>query len=101
MECKVGLMQRPERVVWLGLGSFFCGISSLVIDPGFVWMIGQFPAFRPVYIFTVPIFVVAILSTFTSIQRMVYAYRLSIKLVEQEEKIPGNKIPTQETKTSL
>lgn len=101
MECKVGLMQRPERVVWLGLGSFFCGVSSLVIDPGFVWMIGQFPAFRPVYIFTVPIFVVAILSTFTSIQRMVYAYRLSIKLVEQEEKIPGNKIHAQEPKTSL
>jgi phosphatidylglycerophosphate synthase len=101
MDCKVGLMQRPERIVWLGLGSLFCGVSGLAVAPDFVWMIGTFPVFRPVYIFTIPIFVVAILSTFTSVQRMVHTYRLSLKLQEQEEKFPEHKLPVQESKTMV
>ncbi len=94
MECKVGLMQRPERVVWLGVGSFLCGMSALVVPPDYVGAIGSFTVFKPIYIFTVPIYVVAVLSTYTSIQRMVYAYRLSKKLIEMEEKLPEKNIPS-------
>lgn len=84
MECKVGLMQRAERIVWLGSGSLLCGLSVCVVPPNYVAYIGEVPVFKPIYLFTVPIYVVAILSTFTSVQRMHHTYRLSRKMDEEE-----------------
>jgi len=57
LDCKVGLMQRPERVVLLGLGSLAFGLmwSGLVL--------------RGVII------VVAVLTNITAIQRIVWVYR--------------------------
>jgi CDP-diacylglycerol---glycerol-3-phosphate 3-phosphatidyltransferase len=80
LDCKVGLMQRPERIVWLATGSFLCGLSSLVVAPDFVWTKWDVHLFKPIYLFTVPIFVVALLANFTSIQRMIHTRRLSMQL---------------------
>ncbi len=85
LECKVGLMQRPERIVWLASGSFLCGVSTLVIEPDFVWTLWGINLFKPIYLFTVPIFIVAILANFTSIQRMIHTRRLSMQMDQAEK----------------
>ncbi len=77
LDCKVGLMQRAERIVWLGAGSLFCGLSVYLMDPKFVYMFGDIPLFKPIYLFTVPLAVVAVLANFTAVQRMQHTYRLS------------------------
>ncbi len=83
LECKVGLMQRPERIVWLGFGSLFCGMSLLVIRPDYVLEWQSVHIFKPIYFLTVPIFMVAVLSNFTCVQRMIHSHRQS--LIEDEK----------------
>lgn len=89
MECKVGLMQRAERIVWLGVGSLFCGLSVYVMDPSYVLDYNGWHVFRPIYLFTIPVFVVAVLSNFTSVQRMVHSYRASLELERVGEGNPA------------
>jgi CDP-diacylglycerol--glycerol-3-phosphate 3-phosphatidyltransferase len=57
LDCKVGLMQRPERVVLLGLGSLSFGLmwQGLVLK--------------------IAIVVVAVLSNLTAVQRIVWVWR--------------------------
>jgi CDP-diacylglycerol--glycerol-3-phosphate 3-phosphatidyltransferase len=57
LDCRVGLMQRPERVVLLGLGSLAFGLmwNGLVLR----WVI----------------IIVAVLTNVTAIQRIVWVYR--------------------------
>ena len=57
LDCKVGLMQRPERVVLLGLGSLAFGLmwDGLVLS----WVI----------------IIVAVLTNITAIQRIVWVYQ--------------------------
>ena len=57
LDCKVGLMQRAERIVLLGLGSLLFGLMW----DGFVlsWII----------------IIVAVLTNFTAVQRIVWVYR--------------------------
>jgi CDP-diacylglycerol--glycerol-3-phosphate 3-phosphatidyltransferase len=88
VESKVGLMQRPERIVWLGSGSLLCGLSMVFVDPNWVMTVQGFAVFKPIYIFTIPIFIVAVLANFTSVQRMVHCYRTIGQLEASSEKIP-------------
>jgi CDP-diacylglycerol--glycerol-3-phosphate 3-phosphatidyltransferase len=85
IECKVGLMKREERVVWLGAGSMFCGMSMWFIDPHFVYTVNNIEFFKPIYLLTVPLFMVAVLSNFTSIQRMIHSYHESLRMEEMRE----------------
>ena len=57
LDCKVGLMQRPERVVLLGMGSVAFGLmwNGLVLR----WVI----------------IIVAVLTNITAVQRIVWVYR--------------------------
>ena len=64
LECKVGLMQRPERVVLTSLGALFCGIF------------GDCTAFDPILIFAVPLAVIAVLANVTAFVRVAHCYRL-------------------------
>lgn len=59
IECKVGLMQRPERVVLTGVGALGCGICAPFIH-----------GFDPIYIFIVPLLLVAIFSNITAFARL-------------------------------
>ncbi|NIP57251.1 MAG: hypothetical protein GWM92_05295 [Gemmatimonadetes bacterium] len=70
VDCKVGLFQRAERIVLLGLGSALFGLmwSGVILS----WVI----------------VVVAFFSLFTAIQRVVWVYR-NVK----EEGVPGG-VPT-------
>lgn len=64
IECKVGLMQRPERVVLTSLGALFCGIF------------GGMEAFDPMYILIVPMWIIAILANYTAFVRIMHCYRV-------------------------
>ena len=72
IECKDGLMQRPERVIIIGVSALACGIASH-------WMGGdfkvyfpdtRFPAFETISIFTIPVTVMAFLANATAIGRL-------------------------------
>ena len=64
LECKVGFMQRPERVVLTSLGALFCGIFS------------DCEAFDPMLILIVPMVVIAILANLTAFARIAHCYKL-------------------------
>ena len=62
--CKVGFMQRPERVVLTSLGALFCGIFSDVT------------AFDPILILVVPLAVVAVFANITAFVRVRHCYKV-------------------------
>lgn len=64
IECKVGLMQRPERVVLTALGAIFCGI------------------FDNLWILVVPMIIIAVLANITAFWRIAHCY----KVLTKEEK---------------
>src|SRR6185312_4123649 len=71
IECKGGLMQRPERVVTIGLCAVVCGITSLYIGGDYKLYIPgiKFHVFETMSIFTIPLTVVAILTNITAFKR--------------------------------
>jgi CDP-diacylglycerol--glycerol-3-phosphate 3-phosphatidyltransferase len=85
IECKGGLMQRPERVVTIGLCAILCGLSSLYIGgnyklyvPGF-----RYHVFETMSIFTIPITVMAVLTNITAYKRLADAKK-SIEAKERK-----------------
>lgn len=72
VECKGGVMQRPERVVLIGVSAIACGISSRFIGGDYKLYIPGFPlqVFETISIFTVPITVMAIMTNFTAFRRL-------------------------------
>ena len=58
IECKVGLMQRPERVVLTSLGAILCGI------------------FHNLWFLVVPIVIIAILANITAFWRICHCYKV-------------------------
>jgi CDP-diacylglycerol--glycerol-3-phosphate 3-phosphatidyltransferase len=60
LDCKVGIMQRPERVVYIGFASIFSAF----------WKEMPYPLI-------IVIGIIAVMSNFTAVQRMVYIYRLT------------------------
>ncbi|MFD0764686.1 CDP-alcohol phosphatidyltransferase family protein [Mucilaginibacter lutimaris] len=84
VDAKGGLMQRPERVVTIGLFAIFCGIASSYLPadyklyiPGIKWHV-----FETMTIFTFPITVLAVLTNLTAFKRLVNAKKA---LDEKEE----------------
>lgn len=83
IECKGGLMQRPERVVTIGLCAVLCGITSLYIGGDYkIYFPGtKFQIFETMSIFTIPIAVLAVLTNITAFNRLMDAKR---SLMEHE-----------------
>lgn len=72
IECKAGLMQRPERIVILGVSGLICGIVS-VFSMGnqklyIQWL--NFDVIETISIFIYPIAFVAIMANLTAIKRL-------------------------------
>lgn len=86
IECKVGLMKREERIVWLGAGSMFCGMSMGFLDPNYVYTYNGIDLFKPIYLFTFPLAVVAVLANYTAVQRIVHSHKASLAMERQHEK---------------
>ncbi|MCF6242120.1 MAG: CDP-alcohol phosphatidyltransferase family protein, partial [Bacteroidales bacterium] len=71
VECKVGIMQRPERVLTIGISAILYGVIShftgefrIRVD----WL--PFPLIENITIFTFPIFILALLTNYTAFQRL-------------------------------
>ena len=72
IECKDGLMQRPERVIIIGVSALACGIASKWMggDYKISWPNSNFPIFETISIFTIPLTIMAFLANFTAIGRL-------------------------------
>ncbi len=60
LECKVGLMQRPERVVLTSAGAILCGLLADVCRD----------SFDPMWLLLVPQIIIAILANYTALVRI-------------------------------
>ena len=72
VECKGGLMQRPERVVLLGVSALACGISSAWLGGDYKLFVPGIPfhVFETMSILTFPIAVLALLANITAVARL-------------------------------
>src|SRR6201994_4822346 len=72
IECKDGLMQRPERVIIIGVSALACGVASRWMGGGYKisWPGSHFPIFETISIFTIPITIMAFLANATAIGRL-------------------------------
>jgi phosphatidylglycerophosphate synthase len=72
IECKDGLMQRPERVIITGVSALACGIASRWMggDYKISWPDTTFPIFETISIFTIPLTIMAFLANWTAIGRL-------------------------------
>ncbi len=84
IECKGGLMQRPERVITIGLFAIICGVSSLYIGGNYkLYVPGiKYHVFETMSIFTFPITLLALLTNITAANRL----RDAKKSLEEQEK---------------
>ena len=75
IECKGGLMQRPERVVLLGASALACGLGSAYLGGNYRLFVAGLPfhVFETMSIFTFPIAVLAVLSNATAVSRLLDA----------------------------
>ncbi|PSL30896.1 DUF4833 domain-containing protein [Chitinophaga ginsengisoli] len=72
IECKGGLMQRPERIVIISLSAIACGITSHFIGGDYKLFIPGIPfhVFETISIFTFPLFIMAIMTNVTAVGRL-------------------------------
>lgn len=72
IECKGGLMQRPERVITIGVSALACGIVAHYIGGDYKLFIGglKIHVFESMSVFTIPITLVAVLSNITAVKRL-------------------------------
>src|SRR5580658_6709565 len=72
IECKDGLMQRPERVIIIGVSALACGIASHWMGGNFKVTLPDtgFPVFETISIFTIPLTIMAFLANWTAIGRL-------------------------------
>ncbi|MEO8886876.1 MAG: CDP-alcohol phosphatidyltransferase family protein [Mucilaginibacter sp.] len=84
IECKGGLMQRPERVVTIGLCAMLSGICSLYIGGNYKLYIPgiDFQVFETISIFTIPIVILAVLTNITAFKRLLDAKKSLLELEE-------------------
>ncbi len=75
IECKAGLMQRPERIVIIGVSALVCGIVSVVSGGNqkliIPWL--SFALVETISIFIYPLVMVAVLSNMTAIHRLIHS----------------------------
>lgn len=72
IQCKEGFMQRPERIVTIGVSGIICGIVSAIGDGNHKYFIDCFPfqVFETISIFTIPITFVAVMANITAYKRL-------------------------------
>jgi phosphatidylglycerophosphate synthase len=95
IECKGGLMQRPERVVTIGVCALATGIAGRFIGSDYKLFIQGIPfhVFETMSIFTIPITIMAVMTNITAINRLMDAKK---GLEEQDQlvkKIKAEELP--------
>ena len=68
VKCDVGLMQRPERILLIGITAVLCGLFSHFMGPDYKIAIDFFPytAFETISIFTFPLAILAVFANITA-----------------------------------
>lgn len=81
VNASVGLMQRPERILLIGIAMVACGLFSKAYGGEFkIELHGlPFPLFETITIFTLPIFVLALMANVTAIRRLMHARKIILK----------------------
>ena len=78
VQCSVGLMQRPERILIIGISAMICGFFSASYGGDFKfspeW--APFPVFETISFFTLPLAVLAVLANVTAIQRLNFSRKV-------------------------
>jgi phosphatidylglycerophosphate synthase len=95
VECKGGLMQRPERVVTIGIVGIACGITGHYVGGDYkVYLPGiSFHIFETMSIFTIPITIMAFMTNITAYNRLMDAKKtLNLKDEEKKNALKGTKI---------
>ena len=77
IECKGGLMQRPERIVLVGTSALVCGLLAQYIGGDYKLFIKgiRYHVFETMSIFTIPITILAVLTNITAYKRLMDAKR--------------------------
>lgn len=71
IECKGGFMQRPERVITIGLGAMACGIVNHFTGEFKIYLsFLSFPVLESVSVLVLPLVFVAVFSNITAIGRL-------------------------------
>jgi len=93
VECKGGLMQRPERVVTIGVFAIACGIAGHFIGGDYkIYLPGvSFHIFETMSIFTMPITLMAVLTNITAVKRLQEAKK-GLEAQERNEKKNGSQV---------
>lgn len=94
VECKGGLMQRPERVITIGVVAIACGITGHFIGGDYkIYVPGiPFHVFETMSIFTIPITIMAFMTNITAINRLRDAKKaLNLKDEEKRNSFKGGK----------
>ncbi len=75
VNCSVGLMQRPERILIIGISAILCGVFSAVMGGDYKVFVDFLPfgVFETVSVFTMPIAILAVLSNITALRRLMYS----------------------------
>lgn len=75
VQSKGGLMQRPERVITIGVFAIACGITSSYIGGDYKLFVPgiRFHVFETMSVFTIPITILAVLTNLTAFKRLVDA----------------------------
>ena len=83
VDASVGIMQRPERVVLIGVSAVLCGLFSKTVGGDFKIVVDWLPIslFETITIFTLPIAFLAVFANQTAIKRLEH----SRKLLEEKE----------------
>lgn len=77
IDCKGGLMQRPERIVLIGTTALACGILAQYIGGDYKLYIKgiRYHVFETMSVFTIPITILAVLTNITAYKRLMDAKR--------------------------
>ena len=82
----VGFMQRPERILLIGITGLLCGFYSSAygsdVKITVSWL--PFPLFETITIFTFPIFILSILANLTAINRLLTTKKLLENTITNE-----------------
>jgi phosphatidylglycerophosphate synthase len=74
--CKDGLMQRPERIILIGVSALLCGLITVKTGGPQKWNIEGLPFYplESISIFVIPLTFVAIMANYTAFQRLYACY---------------------------
>jgi phosphatidylglycerophosphate synthase len=89
IQCKDGLMQRPERIITIGVAAITCGITGHYMGGDHKWYITgvSFHIVETMSIFTIPIAIMAVLNNLTALRRVLDVK----KTLDGRDKVSGTK----------